>query len=99
MSDDFVDEMIARRTARDPSFPQRLEEARTKRGASYYERWRAERLADLELAAEYERPSPRLGPDRSYAVGVEPPQMCVPRCSAAGDARSGPAGRPSLVLP
>ena len=61
MSDDFVDEMIAKRTARDPSFPQRLEEARTKRGASYYERWRAERLADPELAAEYERQSRRVG--------------------------------------
>ncbi len=54
MSSDFLDEMIAKRTARDPNFPQKLEEARKKRDASYYERWRAERLADPEFAAEYE---------------------------------------------
>jgi len=61
MSGDFLDEMIAKRTARDPSFPQTLEEARQQRDASYYKRSRAERLADPEFTAEYERQRRYLG--------------------------------------
>ena len=51
MPGDFLDEMIAKRTARDPEFPQKLDGAKRKRVT---DRHLAE---DPEFAAEYERQS------------------------------------------
>ena len=51
MPSDFLDDMVAKRTARDPLFPEKLAAARAGRHA----RRLAERLADPESAAEYER--------------------------------------------
>jgi len=48
---DFLDEMVAKRTARDPLFPQKLAAAR----AGRHGRRLAERLADPESKAEHQR--------------------------------------------
>jgi hypothetical protein len=61
VSEDFLDQMIAKRTARDPDFPQKLEAARRKRDTSYHERRLAKLLADPELAADYRRQLRYLG--------------------------------------
>jgi hypothetical protein len=62
MSGDFVDEMVAKRAARDPEFPRKVVDARKKLDTSYHDRRRAERIAqDPEFAAEYERQRRYLG--------------------------------------
>jgi hypothetical protein len=54
MSGDFVDEMIAKRTARDPDFPQKMQHARRRLATSYDDRHRAEPTDVPELAAHDE---------------------------------------------
>jgi hypothetical protein len=53
MPSDFLDDMVAKRTERDPLFPEKLAEAR----ASRHARRLAERMSDPELKTEYERQS------------------------------------------
>lgn len=76
MESDFIDEMVAKRVEANPEFPAMVKaaaSARAARGADattlrtdHHDRRLARRLADdPEFAAEYERQSKLLGPERA----------------------------------